>query len=258
MLNLDPKLLDQDKIRLERRKRLLLISILPTILLIVLALFFGRTGLYNISLAMEKDSNTFNVSSPLTDFQKVGNIIEPYLPYYNSGYIKLISAKNYDDLTAASDNFRESLKHNPPKNMLCSIYGNLSYAIELQADLKVGSNDYDSSIALFNRAEALLYENACAAKDDKEKGSDEKSENAKHRISDKRRKAIAAANNVEDDGTSDDSKKNQQISEEQLQELKDRQSNSIQDMANQLQYYKIIHGGSGRGGSSGGFYTPKF
>ena len=48
MLNLDPQIIDQDKVRLRRRKKLLKYAIIPIILVLLIGVFFLRTGFYNI------------------------------------------------------------------------------------------------------------------------------------------------------------------------------------------------------------------
>ena len=48
MLNLDPALLDQNKVRLKRRKHLFKVYAAPIILLLAAAIFFGRMGIVGI------------------------------------------------------------------------------------------------------------------------------------------------------------------------------------------------------------------
>lgn len=222
MLNLDPALLNQDKIRLHRRKRLIVISIVPVVILFIIALFFIRTSIYNIVLSIDQNTKSYSSISAINNFQKVGNMIEPYLAYYNGGTFMLYNASSVSDLTSAEAEFRESLKNDPPEQLLCDIYVNLSYSIELQADAEMSEKTYDRALVLYNRAEGLLFENNCASKDSSaEDGKDEKANNAKSRIDDKRRKAVAAANDETDDGKDDkDNKKQQQLDDETVEELK--------------------------------------
>ena len=226
MVNLDPALLDQDKIRLRRRKRLLLVSIIPLLVLVFFVVFFGRTGIYNLSLSMDHNNRVYSSTPGLNNFQKFVNIIEPYLVYYNGGTFKLYEASSVDDLTLAETELRESLKNNPPEEMLCPIYVNISYSIELQADIVASEKLYDDALVLYNRAEGLLYENGCASKNSSEKDSkDKKAETAKERVSNKRRQTIAAANNETSDGDDDgDDGKQQQIDEDTLERIKKEQT----------------------------------
>ena len=111
------ELLDQDKIRVKKRRRLFLYASVPLIILIIASVFFLRTGIYNIIYSTSVAGESYGLPSVSNNLQRVGNLIEPYLPYYNSGYIKLIQAETSEDLAAAEADFRESLKHNPPKNI---------------------------------------------------------------------------------------------------------------------------------------------
>ncbi len=231
MLNLDPALLDQDKIRFKKRKHLLLAYVVPVTILLVAAVFFARVGIYNIFLSLESRSHTYGVTPTLNDFQKSTNILEPYIAHYNDGYIKMAKAETAQDLDDAINSFKESLKNNPPEDRLCSIYGNISYALEIQADQKVAVKNYDTALVLFNRAEAALYENDCATKDSSiHPAKDSKSEDAKERIESKRRKAIAAANNMVDDDE-EMGPANQQIDDEKINEILNRQQ-VVNDMGN--------------------------
>lgn len=236
MINLDPALLDQDAIRLKRRKRLLLIAILPTIVLVSVAAIFIRTTIYNTMLATNSSSALYPNLTTMNDFQKVGNIIEPYIVYYNGGTIKLVEAKTTEDLASAEEDFKESLKQNPPEEALCLIYGNYSYAVEVGADYMAKNKDYNGSLVEYNRAKALLYENGCANKSNPGSGSDQKSEDAVRRIDSKYRKAVASANEMEnpEEGGEGESGEGKQISEEQMEEWEKEQSEATEEAIKRL------------------------
>ncbi len=233
MLNLDPGLLNQDKIRSDKRRRLFLYATLPLVFLIIATIFFIRTGIYNIMFSVGVAGGSYGLPTTITNAQKIGNLIEPYLPYYNSGYLKLIQANSREILQSAETDFSESLKHNPPEYSLCSIYGNLSYSIELQGDLSFNEESYNDAIVLYNRAEALLFENGCASKDG-ESGKDEMAEAAKERIEEKRAEAVDSANNTrpgdDGDGNNGDSG-NEEISDDQLQQIQQQQQDAINNAA---------------------------
>ena len=53
--------------------------------------------------------------------QLFGNMIQPYIAYYNRGTAEL-NISEYDE---AEEDFRASLRENPPKAELCKIYVNL-------------------------------------------------------------------------------------------------------------------------------------
>lgn len=225
MLNLDPGLLDQDKIRLKKRKKLLAIYTVPVIVILFFAAFMIRTGIYNMFLTMEDSSKTFGTTNALNEFQKVGNILEPYIVYYNGGYIKLVNAESRFDLMSAEELFKESLKQNPPESMLCPIYGNMAYALELQADIFMSEKDYTASIVAYDRAESLLRENGCE--------EEEKNQVAQDRIANKRRKAIASANNTVDEGDEDEAT-SRQVDEDELKELQEIQKQSMDAINSRL------------------------
>ncbi len=133
MLNLDPALLDQNKVRLKRRKHLFKVYAAPIILLLAAAIFFGRMGIYNIFLSIEAESRTFSVSSVMNNIQISTNLVEPYVAYFNDGYMKMVNAKNDQDLDEAIKSFKESLVLNPPEEISNAIYKNISYALELKS-----------------------------------------------------------------------------------------------------------------------------
>ena len=250
-MNLDPALLDQDKIRLAKRKKYFLAALAPLVLLAFAAIFFLRTAIYNIPVASDNYSTVISFSN----IQLIANLIEPYLPFYDRGTAKLAQAQSLADLTSAEADLRTSLKNNPPEGILCSIYGNLSLSLELQGDLKVSDKNYDDALTLYNRAESLLFEHGCASKAEGKTGSDSIAEAAKKRLEEKRKKATDAANGVESEAEgSDEETSKQQISDEDLQKIRDSQSS--QDRAAAALRYGI---GAGYGASSTHDYSsPNF
>lgn len=249
MLNLDPALLDQDKIRFKKRKKLLLISALPVVALLIFAFFFLKTGIYNIVLSQENNNRLFTTSSLLNNVQSATNFIEPYVVYYNDGYIKLVNASTRSDLTAAEKAFRESLKYNPSDSMLCDIYGNLSYTIELQALDDMKNNDYDTAIANYNRAEGVLIKENCVNRN-------KKAETAWQRINDERRKAIAAINNLVDEG-GDGNSTIKRVSETQLKQIEERQK-TIDELGGTILRYGQGAKNNSSTNSFVGDYAPRF
>ncbi len=251
------ELLDQDKIRAKKRRRLFLFASVPLTILIIASIFFLRTGIYNIIYSTGVAGESYGLPSVSNNLQKVGNLIEPYLPYYNSGYIKLIQAETSEDLAAAEADFRESLKHNPPERMLCSVYGNLSYSIELRGDLLFNNKQYQEALVSYNQAESLLFENGCASKDDNQSGKDEMSQTAKERIEQKRRETVDAANNNtgdSGDGGNNGQGGNQEITDGQLQEIEIQQ----EEINNQAAGNPHQSHGPGTTGGSSSFGEPNF
>lgn len=221
MINLDLNLLDQDKIRKKKRRKLFIIAALPLLIVLVIAITFLRTTIYNILFSAGANGGNYGLASFENDIHKVGNLIEPYLIHYNSGYVNLAQAKTTDDLAVAENDFRESLKNNPPEEKLCSIYVNLSYAIELRGDQLFAEKEYNEATIVYSNAESVLYENGCATKDSSN-DKDTMARDAKKRIEEKRRKAVDAANgNSEDPSTGNQGEQGgrSELTEEELAEI---------------------------------------
>lgn len=216
MLDLNPELVDQDHIRKLRRKRLLKIAFLPTLILILIGVFFLRTTFFNIVYSLSFENQNYNTAKFLADEQKVGNIIAPYVAYFDTGTINL----KREQFKEAEESFRETLRNNPPKEILCQVYVNLSLSIEKQADKLSDDENYEDALVLYNSAQSVLYENDCADKNDPDESKDKKARAADSRLSNKRSQVVAYMNYIEqvndgDDGDggntsplSDESKKN--------------------------------------------------
>ena len=226
MIKLDPALLDQDKIRHAKRKKLWMILAAPLGIVLILALFYLRTGLANIGMSTGDNSNRYGFARGLIRMQKVSNLLEPYIAYYNSGYISLVEAEDVDALKKAEEEFKESLKHDPPEKMLCSIYVNLSYSLELQADLKMENKEYDDVLVAYDQAVAVLFENGCASRKDDGSEKDKTAQEAKKRIEDKKKKALDAFNEIEDESEDDGDepqKKEETMNKEAIEKIKQMQ-----------------------------------
>ena len=113
MLDLNPELVDQDHIRKLRRKRLLKIAFLPTLILILIGVFFLRTTFFNIVYSLSFENQNYNTAKFLADEQKAGNIIAPYVAYFDTGTINL----KREQFKEAEESFRETLRNNPPKEI---------------------------------------------------------------------------------------------------------------------------------------------
>ena len=156
----------------------------------------------------------------MADLQGIGNVITPHIKYFDGGVAKL---RNLQFVEAEND-FRSSLKENPPAEILCSIYTNLSLSIELQADEKFNSSKYEEALVLYGKAQSTLYSNGCASKNEEE-GSDALSKNAKKRIDGKLSKTMNKINSVSDEkGDDDDAPKEKVITEKQQQQLENRRN----------------------------------
>ncbi len=244
MINLDPKIVDQETIRLERRKRYFKFAIFPLIALFILFCLAARQPIYNalFSLSYKNDNNSF--ANSLTQMQLFSNYAESYIAHYNEGVIA-IKDDRYAD---AEKSFNTSINQNPPQDKLCTIYNNLSLSIELQADDLVATKTYDQAILFYTRAESILISSGCASKQEDGHGKNEKSDESKKRIANKRSIAVARKNEFENDGESDDSG-GSRLSEDDINDIiRELQENNtdtiIYDMSGMLS--------PGRGGGHGG------
>lgn len=192
MLNLDPALLDQDKIRKDKRKRLLKHSILPIIILVGASLYFFSTWIYNIVFSVSFGNKNYPIADGFTETRFVSNVVEPYIADYDQGVARLAMGQ-YPE---AEGSFMESLKKSPIKERLCQIYVNLSLSIEFQADAFLQQKNYPRVIELYNRAKATLYNNGCAEEGAQSGGKDRKAEMAEQRLADKINSAIDSMNHT--------------------------------------------------------------
>lgn len=220
MLELNPEIVDQDKIRKQKRKRMLKIAFLPCLLLVLAGGFFLRTTAFNVIYDLSYENKNYDTTELITEMQKVGNIVTPYITFFDSGVTKLVKT----DYSGAEAEFRSALKENPPKNMLCKIYVNLSLSIELQADTLVKKQKYDDALVLYNTAQSTLYENNCANKQDGN-GSDKKAEAANTRLDSKRSRAVAYMNSIDDSGNDEESGNSgvKPATNDQLEEIRSQQ-----------------------------------
>jgi hypothetical protein len=84
MIDLDPAIVDQETLRKKRRKKLLLISLGPNIILVIAGLFFlrpaGTDVLYHMNFS-GRNAGAVTVAR----IQQFANLIEPYIAYYDAG-----------------------------------------------------------------------------------------------------------------------------------------------------------------------------
>lgn len=244
MINLDPGLVDQNRVRKDRRKRLFRTALLPLIILLIAAILFLRPGIYNIIMSVSYGNKNYGVSESVSNMQTFLNTFETYIADYNRG----VSNLKLSEYAQAESDFENSLTKNPPTEMLCKIYINLSYSIEMQADHLANLGSYDKSIEMYNRAESVLYSNGCAGKNNGP-GKDRNADTAKERIGEKREGAAREmagemSQEGENEGTGDP------LSEELLDDIKkNNQNNSSvqQDLRNRTG--RIY--GQGNGSNSG-------
>lgn len=245
MLNLNPEIVDQDRIRKLKRKRLLKIAAIPTLALFVVGLFFLRTGIFNVMFANSYNNGLYDSAKTFADIQSFANIISPYIMYFDRGDALFQQA----EYKKAEDEFRASLRENPPETELCKIYVNLSLSVERQADILMNDKKLDEALVLYNSAEAILYENNCAEKRDDQRGKDPRADSSKDRIINKRRQVISMINAMEEGGGEGEGggTQGQGVSEDDLRRIQNMQNpqEALNNIRNRLN-------GGGYGGSYSG------
>ena len=243
MINLDPGIVDQNRVRKDRRKRLFKTMLLPLVILLVIAIIFIRPGIYNIVMSISYDNKNYGVSESVSNMQTFLNPFEAYIADYNRG-VSNLKLTQYEQ---AEIDFENSLTKNPPTEMLCKIYINLSYSIEMQADQLAARGSYDKSIELYNRAESILYSNGCANNKGDGAGKDRNADKAKERIGEKREGAAKEmAGEMSEEGSEGNA---DPLSEDDLDKIRENNKNDSstqQDLRNRT---GKIHG-EGPGSSS--------
>jgi hypothetical protein len=154
----------------------------------------------------------------LSQIHKNLNIIEPYIAYYDAGVAYLRSGNG----KSAEAELQDSVHHNPPADKICQVRTNLSYSIEIQADEAKVKKKYDEALVLYSRAEGVLYENDCAAKQSSRQSKDQKAETAKTRISQKRSDTVAMMNGNYDDNTENNDDNGLEITEEDAEKIREK------------------------------------
>lgn len=220
MINLDPKLVDQETIRKNKRKRLLKIAALPCVLLLILTLMAARQSSYNAFFGLVIKNNETGFANILTQMQIFANYAEPHIAHYNEGIIRL---KNRQ-YTEAEQSFRTSLENDPPERAVCDIYNNLAISMELQADELVKTKTYEKAIELYTHAESILISSGCGSNEDNKKH--EKSNATAERVSEKRSEAIANKNKFSGSAGAGSNQGGTSIDEGTLKKIKESQSMS--------------------------------
>ncbi len=211
MINLDPTLVNQDDIRKKKRKKLLALAVAPFSLIMIISLFFLSTSFYNILCSFLSNGGDYTSINTITETRYLLNIVEPYIAPYNQG-VANIKVKEYK---IAEENFKSSLRENPPQEKLCMIYVNLSLSIELQGDQLLIADNFEGAIEKYNLAESTLYNNGCSSRNGR--GKDEKADKARDRIDIKRKDAANKMNG--ENGNSDPDSGNGESGEISQEEL---------------------------------------
>lgn len=243
MINFDLNKLDQDKIRKQKRKKLLLISIAPCIILLVLGIFFLRPAITMTLYNMNYSGKNYKGAESVADTQNFLNIIEPYIADYQIGTAMIQDG----DYTGAEQKLISSLEQDPDKENVCKVRTNLAYSIEKQADKLSSEENYSDAIIKYSEAVGYLSGDNCADQQDSSKGSDEQAQKAMDRDKKKIKDLVEKLNSQADDNKPSDEDKyhdgqynDAEVTDDELQQM---QNNSMQIINSEL-YGKIMEDGS--------------
>lgn len=243
MINFDLNKLDQDKIRKQKRKKLLLISIAPCIILLVLGAFFLRPAITMMLYNMNYSGKNYKGAESVADTQNFLNIIEPYIADYQIGTAMIQDG----DYTGAEQKLISSLEQDPDEENVCKVRTNLAYSIEKQADKLSSEENYSDAIIKYSEAVGYLSGDNCADQQDSSKGSDEQAQKAMDRDKKKIKDLVEKLNSQADDNKPSDEDKyhdgqynDAEVTDDELQQM---QNNSLQVINSEL-YGKIMKDGS--------------
>ena len=149
----DLKKLDFEKIRREKRRKLLRYSFPACVVILLIAI--KLTSFPLLSLAAHtayKDGDNSQVSFRLSPVYAV-NLFESYKVFFNDGNA-LYKQARYD---SAEKQFRQALQK-APKTRECPVRINLALSIEAQADALASEKRYDQAIIRYDEANAVLHD----------------------------------------------------------------------------------------------------
>lgn len=133
-------------------------KVLDVIIILLGLLFFKLFSSYVINEKVIKDYNNKIYDNELINTLYIFNFFEPYIAYYNKGNI-LYQENKYSD---AIVQYKKALDKKPPEDKVCKVRVNLSLSMLANID----KNDTDSILTKLNEAQAVLYEDGCANKND--------------------------------------------------------------------------------------------
>ena len=149
----DLKKLDFEKIRREKRRKLLRYSSPACAVILLIAI--KLTSFPLLSLAAHtayKDGDNSQASFLLSPIYAV-NLFESYKVFFNDGNA-LFKQSRYD---LAEKQFRQALQK-APKTHECPVRINLALSIEAQADTLASEKRYDQAIIRYDEANAVLHD----------------------------------------------------------------------------------------------------
>jgi len=216
MINLDPSILDRDKVRREKRRHLLKLCAAPIAIIAIVATFFLSSWGYNLVYLISYSNHNYPIAQSATEMRFLMNVLEPYLADYNQG----VALMRMGDFKRAEDSFTRSIEEGPPEDKICQVYENLSLSIEKQADSAKTGGRYSDAIEMYSRAQSILYVTGCAGENDTA-GKSQKSDAAEDRIAESKKGAINEMNNSYDDLDSTlDPAREKEVTDDDIDQIK--------------------------------------
>lgn len=149
----DLKKLDFEKIRREKRRKLLRYSFPACAVILLVAIKLTSFPLLSLAAhAAYKNGDNSQASFRLSPVYAV-NLFESYKVFFNDGNA-LFKQARYD---SAEKQFRQALQK-APKMRECPVRINLSLSIEAQADTLASEKYYDQAIIRYDEANAVLHD----------------------------------------------------------------------------------------------------
>lgn len=149
----DLKKLDFEKIRREKRRKLLRYSFPACAVILLVAIKLTSFPLLSLAArAAYKNGDNSQASFRLSPIYAM-NLFEPDKVFFNGGNA-LYKQARYD---SAEKQFRQALQK-VPKTRECPVRINLALSIEAQADALASEKRYDQAIIRYNEANAVLHD----------------------------------------------------------------------------------------------------
>ena len=216
--------LTPDKTRLEKRKKLLKRTLVPSAVVLLIGLFLVAPNVITGGAIKSYYGANYDAALRSLKLLSFPNMIESYKYHLNAGDV-YYGKKDYKN---AEERFRAA-RDLTPKQYYCQITINLALTIEAQADELVSAKQYDQAIVRYDEIKAIVTESDCGLSvSEKEAGAT--MEKVGERSNEKSDQAKKARNGDQGDKTDEqaDSKQSEptQSQEQQLKDAADKAAKS--------------------------------
>lgn len=229
--------LDTERIRKDRRKRLLVWSLPVCAAVLIFSLWVGAILLFNRQGQEAYGRADYTAAANAYHKMLALNGFERYKMEFNYG-TALLGAGQYE---AAQTALTKALSLNIPPAESCQVRVNLVLSLVAQADKKAENKEYDAAILLYDQAKAVVDGKDCGLTlsgssqqgSDQSKQADEKLQNLRKEVSDKQNAAKQQRNGdnpSQSDASSDagSQQSNETPSQDQIDTLQAQQNASTQ------------------------------